>query len=138
MAFDDPVVWVMIVAIIVFLFGSNKIPEIARAIGQAKKELDMAMKGIQEQTNLAMNAASTSPQVAQRPSVPPGTVIAPAKPGVASAPAAQGPAASPATPPAPIDPLITAAKSEGIDTRGKTRDQIATELAIKLNNSKKS
>ena len=30
------------------------------------------------------------------------------------------------------DPLILAAQKEGIDTQGKTRDQIATEIAWKL------
>ena len=28
-------------------------------------------------------------------------------------------------------------RNEGIDTKGKTREQIATELAIKLNSSRK-
>ena len=27
MAWDDPVVWVLIIAVVVFLFGANKIPE---------------------------------------------------------------------------------------------------------------
>ena len=126
MALDDPVVWVLIVALIVFLFGSNKIPQLARTIGQAKRELDNAMKGIQEQTSFAMNEANTSAQQTQpKALVPPGAVVKPATPATS-------------TTPVPVsDPLITAAKNEGIDTKGKTRDQIATELAMKLNESKK-
>ena len=127
MAFDDPVVWVLIVAVIVFLFGSNKIPELARTIGQAKRELDVAMKGITDQTNLALNAATTSPQQPPRALVPPGAVANPTQT-----------ITSPLTTPASTsDPLFVAAKSEGIDTKGKTRDQIATDLAVKLNNSRK-
>ena len=42
MAFDDPLVWVLIIAVVVFLFGANKIPGLARAFGQAKKEFDEA------------------------------------------------------------------------------------------------
>jgi len=131
MALDDPVVWVLIVAVIVFLFGSNKIPQIAKSIGQAKRELDMAMKGLSEQTNYAINstAATTSPQQPQKALVPPGAVVSPKS----TEPSATSPIATNEM----NDPLITAAKGEGIETKGKTRDQIATELAVKLNNSKK-
>jgi TatA/E family protein of Tat protein translocase len=37
MGFDDPVVIVLIVAVAIFLFGSGKIPQFARSLGQAKK-----------------------------------------------------------------------------------------------------
>jgi sec-independent protein translocase protein TatA len=130
MALDDPVVWVLIVAVIVFLFGSNKIPQIAKAIGQARRELDGAMKGITEQTNFAMNAATTSPQQPPKALVPPGAV--------ANADPAQKITSPSTTPASTSDPLVMAAKNEGIDTKGKTRDQIATELAVKLNSSRKS
>ena len=128
MAFDDPVVWVLIVAVIVFLFGSNKIPQIAKAIGQAKRELDGAMKGITEQTNLAMNAATTSPQQPSKALVPPGAVANQIlhRKSLHHRP----------RPLRPAIPLVMAAKNEGIDTKGKTRDQIATELAVKLNSSR--
>jgi sec-independent protein translocase protein TatA len=129
MAFDDPVVWVLIVAVIVFLFGSNKIPELAKAIGQAKRELDGAMKGLTEQTNLAMNAATTSPQQVPKALVPPGAVANTNPTQIITPPST--------TPTSTSDPLIMAAKNEGIDTKGKTRDQIATDLAVKLNNSRK-
>jgi sec-independent protein translocase protein TatA len=45
MAFDDPVIWVMIAALAIFLFGANKIPSLARSLGQARREFDKASKG---------------------------------------------------------------------------------------------
>ncbi|MDG6906414.1 MAG: twin-arginine translocase TatA/TatE family subunit [Nitrososphaerota archaeon] len=102
MALDDPVVWVLIVAVIVFLFGANKIPQIAKGIGQARREFEMASKGITDPLSSVSSATSV-----------PNTT--PANTGTQTE-----------------DPLITAAKKEGIETQGKTRDQIASELAWKL------
>lgn len=45
MSFDDPMVWVLIVVIVVFLFGGNKIPSIARAMGEARREFDKGWRG---------------------------------------------------------------------------------------------
>ena len=112
MAFDDPVVWVLIIAVVVFLFGANKIPQFAKAIGQARREFDQASK---EMRNPSPEVA---PQQANAGQFAPSTTFA-------TAPA-------PAQVQAPADPLVLAAQKEGIDTQGKTRDQIATELAWKL------
>ena len=46
MALDDPIVWVLIAAVVIFLFGANKIPQFAKAIGQARREFDQASKEI--------------------------------------------------------------------------------------------
>ena len=108
MAFDDPIVWVLIIAVVIFLFGANKIPQFARAIGNARKEFSEASK---EFTNPSPVAQPVAPVSTVQP------VSAVAQPVGQSA-----------------DPLIEAAQKEGIDTQGKTRDQIATELAWKLKN----
>jgi sec-independent protein translocase protein TatA len=103
MAWDDPVVWVLIGVFVVLLFGSNKIPEVARAIGRARKEFEIGFRGVPPgvtQNNITSTQSSTS---------------------------------SSNTFPSPDDPLVVAAQREGVDTQGKTRDQIATELAWKLN-----
>ena len=107
MAFDDPVVWVLIVAVVIFLFGANKIPQIAKGIGQARREFEAASKGLTD----PMSSTPTTNTVA--------------------------PTYQPASTPAPAteDPLITAAKKEGIETQGKTKEQIASELAWKLKKS---
>ncbi|MDG6996187.1 MAG: twin-arginine translocase TatA/TatE family subunit [Nitrososphaerota archaeon] len=93
MALDDPVVWILIIAVIVFLFGASKIPALARSLGEARKEFDKGWKGEQSGNNQQQSAG----------------------------------------PLAPDDPLIAAAQKEGIETQGKTREQIASELSWKLN-----
>ena len=115
MAFDDPVVWVLIIAVVVFLFGANKIPQFAKAIGQARREFDQASKEIR-------NPSPATPEAVPQQAGAFG--YAPA------ATAAVSPVATAAQP--STDPLVQAAQKEGIDTQGKTRDQIATELAWKL------
>lgn len=109
MAWDDPVVWILIIAVVVFLFGSSKIPALAKSLGQAKKEFDEASKGLKE-------GLVTPPVTNPNPSSPPSQPVAQVSPVSTNA-----------------DPLIVAAQNEGIETQGKTRDQIATELAWKLN-----
>lgn len=84
--------WLIVVAVIliVFLWGPQKLPELAKSIGLAKKEFDKAAKEI-------TNPTTTS--------IPQDTAAA--------------------------DPLITAARSLGISTEGKTKEQIAKEIAEK-------
>jgi sec-independent protein translocase protein TatA len=112
LAWDDPVVWILIVAVVVFLFGSSKIPSIARALGEARREFDSSLRGTPP------GARSTNaPVVNNQPSYAP----PPAPPSVVK------------TVPSVDDPLIQAAQREGIDTTGKSREQIASELSFKLN-----
>ena len=86
--------WLLIlgVVVVVFLWGPQKLPELARSIGLARKELDKASK--EASTPSAVSASSETVQ-------PTG------------------------------DPLIVAARSLGISTEGKTKEQIAKEIAEK-------
>jgi len=104
MAFDDPLVWVLIIVAIIFLFGGSKIPSLAKALGEARREFDKGWRG-----------------------EPPGKT----NPGVPAATPAQATSTSSTT--TADDPLIAAAQREGIETVGKTREQIASELSWKLN-----
>ncbi|MGA2790408.1 MAG: twin-arginine translocase TatA/TatE family subunit [Candidatus Bathyarchaeia archaeon] len=81
--------WLVIVGIllVVFLWGPQKLPELAKSIGLAKKEFDKAAK--------EMNT----------------------------------PTATTTTIEASADPLIVAGKSLGIVTEGKTKEEIAKEIA---------
>lgn len=47
--FDDPIVWVLILGVVVFLFGTNKIPQFAKSLGQARKEFNEGMKQIEQE-----------------------------------------------------------------------------------------
>jgi sec-independent protein translocase protein TatA len=89
--------WIVVIAVIliIFLWGPQKLPELARSIGLARKEFDKASKEF------------TSP-------TPPT-----AEPGTTSAPATT------------TDSLIVAARDMGITTEGKTKEQIAKEIAEK-------
>jgi len=117
MAWDDPVVWFLIVGAIILLFGSNKIPQLARSLGAARKEFDNARKGLTTAINSEINTATTSSSFSPTPPVP-----QPAAPQI-------GPAEKSSV---EDDPLMIAARNEGIDTRGKTRSEIAAELASKI------
>lgn len=105
MAFDDPVVWILIVVVVLILFGASRIPKFARALGEARKEF----------TAGSQNSTQTAP-----PPPAPTVMQAPASSQVLT----------------PDDPLYAAAEKEGIDMRGKTKSEIATELAWKLSKNK--
>ena len=115
MAFDDPIVWILVLAVVIFLFGANKIPQFAKSIGQAKKEWDKASKAITNPSSILDNAQ-------------PATSAAVGTSAAQSTLVAQAPLPNTSA----DDPLFAAARKEGIDTQGKTRDQIATEIAWKL------
>jgi sec-independent protein translocase protein TatA len=120
MAFDDPIVWVLIIAVVVFLFGSAKIPQFAKALGQARREFETGWKGATTTSAVAAPAVVSAPYQSATSTVSPPA----SSPTVGINSDVDG-----------NDPLVVAARNEGIDTRGKTRDQIASELALKLKGS---
>ena len=103
------------ILIVLFLWGPSKLPEMARAIGQAKAEFDKAAK---EVTSLVDVKSITNP-------------ITDSINKTATSPQANAPVISkqqqPATQP-PQDPIIIAAKSLGVNTLGKTKQELATEI----------
>jgi len=118
MSSDDSLVWLM-----------KQVTQVARTVGQARRELDNVVKGFTD----PINSIVTSPpqqQPAPRPVAPRVAVSNP--PRKINPPPITKPQSSPES-----DPLVIAATKEGIDTKGKTRSQIATELAIKLNGGTK-
>ncbi len=89
--------WVVIgvIIIILFLWGPEKLPKMARSLGQAKKEFEKATKGLEDEIS---RTSTTIQQVSQ----------------------------------APVDKLMEVARSLGISTEGKTREQITQEITEKL------
>ena len=84
--------WLIVIGIlvVVFLWGPQKLPELAKSIGLAKKEFEKAAK---EATTTATTTVSTSQPTS--------------------------------------DPLIVAARELGINTEGKTKEEIARDIAEK-------
>jgi sec-independent protein translocase protein TatA len=108
MAFGDPIQWVVIAVVIValFLWGPQKIPDLARAIGRARKEFDDASKEV---------SGAMSGQFPQSGSTAP----YPPRPQQMYAPAPEK---------SGDQVLIETARQLGIVTEGKTRDQISQEI----------
>ncbi|MEM3833553.1 MAG: twin-arginine translocase TatA/TatE family subunit [Thermoprotei archaeon] len=95
----DPIETLMIGIIILALiiWGPSKIPELARALGRAKREYEKASRGLEEEISKITQSSSTESSQ---------TVSS-------------------------DDKLIEVAKSLGISTEGKTRDEIAREIIEK-------
>ena len=102
MAIGDPIQWVVIgvVVIALFLWGPQKIPDLARALGRARKEFDDASK---EMNNAMQGKLPATPTPSQSTGAP-----APEKSG--------------------DQILIDTARALGISTEGKTREQISSEI----------
>jgi sec-independent protein translocase protein TatA len=45
-----------VIVVVIFMWGPGKIPELARALGRAKKEFDMASKELTDTVNTSVNA----------------------------------------------------------------------------------
>ncbi|GBC70013.1 Sec-independent protein translocase protein TatA [archaeon HR01] len=93
--------WVVIgvIVIILFLWGPEKLPKMARSLGQAKKEFEKASKGLEEEVARASSMARPSLTEASTP---------------------------------PADKLLEVARSLGVTTEGKTREEIAKEVSERL------
>lgn len=53
-AFEGPWGIILVVAVIILLFGSSKIPELARGIGKAKREFKRASEEIEDEVRNAV------------------------------------------------------------------------------------
>lgn len=102
--------WIIIgvVAIVIILWGPSKIPEFAKSLGRAKGEFSKAQK---EFTAAATAEAQTQAPIAQ-------TVSAPTT-------------APRVTIKSNDEMLLDTAQRLGIQTEGKTRDQLSEEISVK-------
>jgi len=62
MALGDPIQWIIIgvIVIVIFLWGPQKIPDIARALGRAKREFDDASREVRNATSVTTAMAGTT------------------------------------------------------------------------------
>lgn len=121
----DPLELGTIAAIILvfFLWGPQKIPELARMVAQARKEFDNASREFQKVSVEIQNG--TSPFLA--PSTP--VTAAAAPPALPQPPQSALPSTTQQPSPKTGDQLlIEAARRLGIPTGGKTREQIQQEI----------
>ncbi len=94
--------WIIVAAIIIvlLLWGPSKLPKLARSLGEAKREFQKAMKEAEgvKEEITEIGRLETTSTASSSP------------------------------PPQSSDKLIEVAKALGIETEGKTRDQIAQEI----------
>ncbi|HUI01279.1 MAG TPA: twin-arginine translocase TatA/TatE family subunit [Nitrososphaerales archaeon] len=115
---------IAVILLVFFLWGPQKIPELARVIGQARKEFDNATKEFQRVSTTIQNGTNPLLQPLSAP----------------AAPAAPTPRS--ALPQAPSSGktgdqlLIEAARRLGIPTQGKTREQIQQDIISMAQGSK--
>jgi sec-independent protein translocase protein TatA len=107
MALGDPLQWIIIgvIVVVIFLWGPQKIPELARGLGRAKGEFEKASKEFET----ASKQASGSPSQA----------------GTSQA--------TPFAEKSGDQILVETARALGITTEGKTREQISQEIIAKTN-----
>ena len=60
MAWDDPVVLILILVVVVFLFGASRIPGLAKSLGLARREFDKGWKGDPSAPDSAQAGAASS------------------------------------------------------------------------------
>ena len=60
MALGDPLQWIIIgvIVIVIFIWGPQKIPELARGLGRAKREFDQASREVESSVTMSSPAPS--------------------------------------------------------------------------------
>jgi sec-independent protein translocase protein TatA len=123
--------WIIVLAIIVVLFvwGPQKLPEFARSIGLARKEIETAYK---EATSPTM----TSQPPEMDPLLETAKKLGISTEGKTKAQISDEIVGTTMRPrPAETDPLLETAKTLGIAIEGKTKAQISDEIVAKAKTS---
>jgi len=86
----------VLMLVVLLLFGSDKLPELARGMGKSIREFKKAAAGVEEEIRQALEEGPESKRPAPPPSPPAGTVSTPEPPP----PPKEFPPYPPAPPPA--------------------------------------
>jgi sec-independent protein translocase protein TatA len=124
MALTDPLQWIVIaVAAAVFLiWGPKKIPELARSLGLARKEVQGVSQTVQDARTKLQNPEALLDSLTPKPEQSIQALQQPQSLPIASAAEKPGDGT-----------LLDTARRLGISTAGKTRDQISQEMLAKVN-----
>ena len=117
MAFLGPWEIALIIVILLVLFGPKKLPELAQSLGKAVKEYRKATSLIEEFAEEPVKTI-TKPLTAEGPLPKPRAEVE----------AVKAPAPQAAEEKSPEEALMETAKKLGIDTEGKTPEQIAEDI----------
>jgi len=113
------------IVLVLFLWGPQKIPDLARTVAQARREFDNATKEFQKFSKGIQDGTS--------PLLSPSKALASVVTATPQAPAVKSALPQGVPPPAPAPKsgdvlLIEAARKLGISTAGKTREQIQQDI----------
>jgi len=120
-----------IMAVVLFLWGPQKIPDLARALGRAKREFDAASKEFAKAANITTTGTGSivgaflGTGAEQTPTLMPKQPMAPLPP---MSPIVTTPIPPPPTNTSGDELLIDTARKLGITTQGKTREQVQKEI----------
>src|SRR5215212_3622060 len=64
--------WIIVAVVAVLLFG-KRLPEVGKSLGKGIVEFKKGLRGIEEDVNVGVTTPATSPPVADRPALPPGS-----------------------------------------------------------------
>lgn len=113
MAFIGPWEIALIILVVLILFGPKKLPELAKSVGEAVRQYKQATEGVLEEPTKLLSSAK--PTVAQ-----------------------EKPAVSKELEEKERKALVEAARKLGIETEGKTIEQISEEIIKRSSEEKES
>jgi len=118
---------IAVIILVFFLWGPQKIPELAKVISQARREFDNATREFQKVSMSIQNGTSPLLQPSTQPKAAPPAVALPQASTQAKSAAPQAPIQFPVAKTGD-QLLIEAARRLGIPTGGKTREQIQEDI----------
>jgi sec-independent protein translocase protein TatA len=127
---------VLVILVVLFIWGPQKLPEFARSIGLARKEIEKAYKDASNQAGMPTTSIETDPLVETAKKLGISTE-GKTRSQISDEIVAKGKASATTTTSIETDPLVETAKRLGISTEGKTRSQMSDEIVAKGKASEK-